>query len=203
MAQSRPARPNSPRKTPRQARSAETVRSIVEAAARVLESRGHAGYNTNAVAQVAGVSPGSLYQYFPNKGALTKALILRETSSLMDEAQDALKAQSGREGLNLFIQAAINHQMRRPVLARLLDLEEAMMPTDSDLAGVTERAHAVLTGILSRPDIPPQGDVRLAAFDVVAIVKAMVDSAGDRGEQSFADLHARVSRAVTGYIQTG
>ncbi len=68
-----------PRKNPEQSRSAETVRTILEGAARVLEERGLAGYTTNAVAERAGVSVGSVYQYFPGKEALTAALVARET----------------------------------------------------------------------------------------------------------------------------
>ncbi|MBR8500820.1 TetR/AcrR family transcriptional regulator, partial [Burkholderia cenocepacia] len=57
--------PLSPRKAPRQRRSVATVDAIVEAAARILERDGFDGYTTNAVAALAGVSIGSLYQYFP------------------------------------------------------------------------------------------------------------------------------------------
>lgn len=62
------------RKAPRQARSRATVDAIVAAGARVLASRGWAGFTTNEVADVAGVSIGSLYQYFPNKLALADAI---------------------------------------------------------------------------------------------------------------------------------
>ena len=61
------------RKTPPQKRSADTVAVIVEAAARVVELNGFEGFNTNAVAEGAGVSIGSLYQYFPSKDALPSA----------------------------------------------------------------------------------------------------------------------------------
>jgi len=72
-----------PRKNPEQSRSAETVRTILEGAARVLEEQGLAGYTTNAVAERAGVSVGSVYQYFPGKEALTAALVARETGLLI------------------------------------------------------------------------------------------------------------------------
>lgn len=64
-----------PRKAPGQPRSAHTVAAILEGAAQVLEERGLAGYTTNAIAARAGVSIGSLYQYFPTKDAVTVALI--------------------------------------------------------------------------------------------------------------------------------
>src|SRR5208283_1724269 len=63
------------RKRPGQARSQETVGVILEASARILESDGLRGFNTNAIAAKAGVSIGSLYQYFPNKDSIVLALI--------------------------------------------------------------------------------------------------------------------------------
>jgi AcrR family transcriptional regulator len=63
-----------PRKHPRQRRSAETVARILDAAARIFDERGYRATTTNHVAEAAGVSIGSLYQYFPNKDALLVAL---------------------------------------------------------------------------------------------------------------------------------
>lgn len=59
-----------PRKSPRQLRSQHTVETILQATARVLATHGYAGTNTNLIAETAGVSVGSLYQYFPNKAAI-------------------------------------------------------------------------------------------------------------------------------------
>lgn len=59
-----------PRKQPLQARSAQLVADILEAAIRVLTREGAARFTTIRVAQAAGVSVGSLYQYFPNKQAI-------------------------------------------------------------------------------------------------------------------------------------
>nr|WP_152992323.1 TetR/AcrR family transcriptional regulator [Nonomuraea pusilla] len=63
-----------PRKQPRQQRSRETVAVILEAAAQLFQRHGYAGATTNKIAERAGVSIGSLYQYFPNKDALLVAL---------------------------------------------------------------------------------------------------------------------------------
>ncbi|MDE1993885.1 MAG: TetR/AcrR family transcriptional regulator [Rhizobiaceae bacterium] len=71
------------RKAPRQQRSRATVDAIVEAAARILAQRGWAHFTTNEVAEAAGVSIGSLYQYFPNKLALTEAILQRHLNDIL------------------------------------------------------------------------------------------------------------------------
>lgn len=63
-----------PRKSARQLRSKETVKAIVQAAAEVLLNEGVKGFNTNNIASRAGVSIGSLYQYFPNKDSISSLL---------------------------------------------------------------------------------------------------------------------------------
>ena len=188
------------RKTPRQARSAETVRVIVEAAARILEHDGLGGFTTNAVAERAGVSIGSLYQYFPGKEALIGALIVRETSLLIADAGNSLAAPTGKAALFELITAAVSHQLRRPSLARLLDLEEARLPSDESTQHVTHRLRSILIDVLSRSDLRQQPDPELAAQDVLAIIKGMVDAAGERGELDQRSLGVRVCRAVYGYL---
>jgi AcrR family transcriptional regulator len=71
------------RRTPRQPRAVVTRDAMLTAAERVLARDGAAGLNTNRVAEVAGVSIGSVYQYFPNKQALVAALIERNTSQFV------------------------------------------------------------------------------------------------------------------------
>ena len=192
-------RPKS-RKTPRQARSQETVQVIVEAAARILEQAGFVGFSTNAVADRAGVSIGSLYQYFPRKEALIGALIVRETSLLIDEAEATMTESSGSAALLMLIQACIAHQFRRPKLARLLDFEEARLPFDADTQRVSERFRVILSDVLLRPDLPQQVDHEATTRDVMAIIKGMVDTAGMHGETDQRAVSARVQRAVSGYL---
>jgi AcrR family transcriptional regulator len=78
-----PRRPRtSPRKKPRQQRSQDTVECILDATARVLCSTGYDRASTNRVAMAAGVSVGSLYQYFPSKEALVAALVERHVEQM-------------------------------------------------------------------------------------------------------------------------
>jgi AcrR family transcriptional regulator len=64
-----------PRRLPKQARSAATVDAILMASRRVLVRDGYAGFTTERVAKLAGVSIGSLYEYFPTKDALLSAIV--------------------------------------------------------------------------------------------------------------------------------
>ena len=75
-------RANDLRKRPRQARSEALVSAILEAAARILETQGLDALTTTAVADRAGVSVGSLYQYFPGRSAILAELTRRERALL-------------------------------------------------------------------------------------------------------------------------
>jgi len=189
-----------PRKQPRQTRARHTVETIIEASARILEEQGHGGFTTNAVAELAGVSIGTLYQYFPDKNALLGALIARETACLVEEAEAASLMETGHEALGTLAKAAVRHQVRRPRLARLLDFEEARLPSDAATQLVRSRFTAILAEILARPDLPKQPDLAAAAGDVAAIMRGMIDGAGERGEHRQEALVARVRRAVLGYL---
>lgn len=79
-----------PRKAPRQARARVTVEALLDATARVLRESGYDGLTTNKVAVAAGVSVGSLYQYFPGKDALVIALLLRHAEHQHGAFQRAL-----------------------------------------------------------------------------------------------------------------
>ena len=65
------------RREPQQQRSRDRIERVLEAAERVLVEEGPAGLTTTRVAEVAGISVGSLYQYFPDKDAIVSALALR------------------------------------------------------------------------------------------------------------------------------
>jgi AcrR family transcriptional regulator len=79
------------RKQPRQVRSKATVDTIVEAAARVLSDLGWAGFTTNKVADAAGVSIGSYYQYFPDKHSLIDAIRDRHLEDCRSVMKGVLK----------------------------------------------------------------------------------------------------------------
>jgi AcrR family transcriptional regulator len=189
-----------PRKLPAQSRSTETVNAVLEAAARILERHGFEGYTTNAIAERAGVSIGSFYQYFPNKDAVTVALMERESAVLLADIAEAPSLEDYEAALDKIIRSAVANQMRRPRLARLLDFEESRLPVHSRAGRVEDVLHAVLVRVLSQPEAHITGDIAVAAYDVLAIVKGMVDAAGEREETNALQLEQRVRRAVFGYL---
>jgi AcrR family transcriptional regulator len=115
------------RKQPAQARSKATVAAIVEAAARILSDQGWAGFTTNKVADAAGVSIGSYYQYFPDKHSLIEAI---RDAHLEDCRRVLKKAIQGEKPLALFAEELVDdiiaiHSVN-PGLHRVL-LDEAPM----------------------------------------------------------------------------
>ncbi len=194
--------PLSPRKTPRQARSAALVDAMLEAAARILEERGLAACNTNAVAERAGASIGSLYQYFPGRDALIAALIRRENQALHDAVLAAAARARGRSlaaDIKPLVSAAVGQQLGRERLARLLDAEEQRLPPDATATALTRgMAAAVITVFqLHRAAIAPR-DHAQAAADCIAMARGIIDGAAAQSPR--AALEARVLRAVLGYL---
>ena len=88
------------KKEPRQARSKASVLAMVQACARILESRGYAGLSTNAIAEVAGVSIGSVYEYFPGKDAIVARLVQDMVAEVRAMLEGRLALTDSRNDLN-------------------------------------------------------------------------------------------------------
>jgi AcrR family transcriptional regulator len=165
-----------PRKQPVQPRAMETYAWMLEAAAQILESQGIGAFNTNLVAERAGVSIGSLYQYFPGKDALLIALMRREKARFGEDAAAARDAPDGRSALAHLVAAAVRHQLERPEHLGLLRVA------------------------LDHADLPPQPDRKVAVDDIAALVRLLVDAAGARDESDAPQLERRVLGAILGYL---
>ncbi|HAV5967238.1 TPA: TetR/AcrR family transcriptional regulator [Acinetobacter baumannii] len=189
-----------PRKRPRQARSVATFEAILEAAARILESLGFAGFNTNAVAERAGVSIGSLYQYFPSKEALIVELIRRERAKLSTHIVEAIQQHEAadlKEKLKLIIHAAVQHQLSRPQLARTLEFASELIGKDVEESELQHELETMISDLFIHSGISHS---QIAAQDVIALSKGMINAAGIAGESDLNDLQQRVENAVFGYL---
>jgi AcrR family transcriptional regulator len=79
------------KKVPRQARAKVTVQAIIQASAQVLEEEGYAALTTNGVAERAGVSIGSVYEYFPGKEAIVAAVATQMVEGMLEKMHAALQ----------------------------------------------------------------------------------------------------------------
>lgn len=168
-----------PRRKPVQSRSTATVEAIVEAAAQVFARHGYAAGTTNRIAVRAGVSTGTLYQYFPNKDAILVALIERH----LEEGERILvplltelieRPPPLRHALERVLQALLELHRHQPTLHRVL-FEEAPRPQPlrDRLEDVFDLAStAVASYLASRPEVTVT-DARLAAQLVVQSVEAV------------------------------
>jgi AcrR family transcriptional regulator len=191
-----------PRKTPLQKRSTETVAVILEAAARILEQDGFEGFNTNAIAERAGVSIGSVYQYFRSKDALLSGLIAREVAPLLAVGDELVRLSTFVAALRVYISASIRHQMKRPQLARLIDVAEKREAFSQQVSGTTSRLQSVMENILTLSDAPKVPDRSVAAMDLLALMRGLIDAAGERQESATKELLQRTEGAVWGYLRS-
>jgi AcrR family transcriptional regulator len=125
------------RKKPLQSRSRFTTDAILDAAARILGERGWLGLTTNAVAEIAGVSIGSLYQYFPNKLALIESVRQRHFDEMLAVLRAAADGQTPRKRrIAALVDGMIAIHSRYPAAHRVL-LEES--PRAEDARGMHDQ----------------------------------------------------------------
>lgn len=190
----------SSRKKPRQARAQATVDAILQASAHILVGQGFEGFNTNAVAERAGVSVGSLYQYFPNKEAIIAEMVRAKRARLLhglQAAELAYRDSALLEALAALVAATIAHQKGWPQLSQALDRAAALVPLSEEGAVLTAAIVDVLQRVLRRHGVT---DVEVAALDLLSLCRGMIDGALLRGETDADALQMRVMRAASGYL---
>ncbi|NQE61737.1 TetR/AcrR family transcriptional regulator [Caulobacter sp. RHG1] len=188
------------RKIPRQSRAQDTVDVVLEAAAQLLEASGEAGFNTNAVAERAGVSIGALYRYFPDKQSILRALALRETEAhrraVMAVVEDGAPGLArDRAIIRAFVQAFAGRNRARRIAA-------SAMLAQADHAELAARFSAAEEGIL---DANGQPLTRVQAFVLSravhgALRAAVLEGADFLQSQAFEDELVRLGRAYLGYV---
>ena len=189
-----------PRKRPSQARSAATVAAMLEAAARIIEVRGWAALTTNHVAELSGASIGSLYQYFPSKEALLAELVRRERAMLLHDVAQAMAPEGELPfAIEQGILAGLAHQFRRSALALALESAPSSPSLQREDEALRQALAGQLAGRLARHAV---ADPDMAAADVIALCRGIIDAAALRGETDMASLARRLGRATRGYLDT-
>lgn len=191
------------RKAPLQQRSRATVDTIVEAATRVLARRGWARFTTNEIAEVAGVSVGSLYQYFPNKLAIAEAIRQRH----LDEVLEALAGPGEEEPVTLerrvarFVDGVVAAHSIDQVLHRVLVDEVPLAPrsTYPEFEAEYQRRYRALVAESAGPDPDADGDT--AARMLSSAVEGAVHAAARRGDLGAPAMRTELVRLVLAYLR--
>jgi AcrR family transcriptional regulator len=172
---------NAPRKQPIQARSKTMVESILRATARILVREGYAALTTNAVAEEAGASVGSLYQYFPSKESLVAALLARHIEDTLGPLRRELPALSllrVEQAVPRFVELMIASHQIDPTLHRVF-VEQ--LPRIGDFVqidlGVTETQRLVTAYLTAHAAELTPDDHELSAFMLVHSIEAMTRAA--------------------------
>jgi AcrR family transcriptional regulator len=170
-----------PRKLPQQDRSRMTVEAILEATTHILTEEGYDKANTNRIAERAGISIGSLYQYFPNKESLMAALMEQHSNEIAELVESRLK--------NLFdaplenaipelVKAVIAAHAINPRLHQVLNEEIPRSERLQQMQNADERIAELLRAYLTRwgDRIRPQ-NIEMTVFILSRTVESLCHSA--------------------------
>lgn len=164
------------RKTPKQARAKATVEAVLDAGARILVEAGYAAANTNLIAETAGISIGSLYEYFPGKEAIFAEL-------------------RRREGMKTYVQLIAEPRPTRPTdalrhlvtthIARFRDDRELLVALENEVPrfAIAEFEQAVLDDYMPMSDaflsgnqnqLRPSNDIPFISEFLVRVVSSTI-----------------------------
>jgi AcrR family transcriptional regulator len=195
-----------PRKTPIQARSTASVEAIMQATIQVLLKEGKSKLTTTRVAERAGVSVGTLYQYFPNKSSLLQALLKQHLDNVALAMETACEAADGTSLTRMaeaviaaFVQAKFHN----------IDASVALYSVSDDLEGkriartMHTRAIKAMTGMLEtapgKPIAAPDSVAAILLSAMAGVSRAMLESGVTR--TTMATMERELTIMVRAYLQ--
>jgi AcrR family transcriptional regulator len=197
-----------PRKNASQDRSRATVDALVEATARILVKEGYDKASTNRIAEAAGVSVGSLYQYFPSKEALVVAVIDRHNQDTMRLVRAVLNEVAGQPVQRVIpkmVAVAIQAHRINPKLHRVLTEQIPRTGQLDNVEAFNREYFSLFRNYLeSCSDILRPEDLGLATYLCVSSMEAVAHNAVLRNEK-LSDEQAEAlvndaSRMIVGYL---
>jgi AcrR family transcriptional regulator len=195
------------RRQPQQRRSQETVEAVLAAVVKVLKRHGVEGVTTNRIAEVAGVSIGSVYQYFPDKRAIFAALHERHAAQIGRVVEGTLVAHaesSFEDFVRALVDALVDAHAEDPELHALL---VTAVPAGAEGARALEvRLRSTFRlAITSRArERPPARDLDRMLFVLPHLVEALTHGAAYRRPPrlSLAAAKEEAVRAVLAYVRS-
>jgi AcrR family transcriptional regulator len=195
------------RKEASQARSRATVEALVDATARILVREGFDKASTNRIAEVAGVSVGSLYQYFPGKEALVAAVIERHQQEIMQLVRGELAqvaSQPLKQAVRTLVTVAVESHRIDPKLHRVLAEQIPRVGKLEKVETFNRANYALFEAYLQRHRKEIRAaDLELAAFVCVTSIEALTHTAvlhHDISDKAAAALIDEATRLVVGYL---
>lgn len=165
-----------PRKKPTQRRSRVTVDAIIEGAAQVLRSRGYEAASVALIAERAGVSVGSIYQYFPSKEALLAAVMERHLAEFDGHLQTALPIALDlplADAIELLVDATVSAHLEDVALHQVLVQEAPRVGRLDRYHQSLERLMEMLVSFLSARSDVRSGDYKSMARVIVLATDAL------------------------------
>jgi AcrR family transcriptional regulator len=191
------------RKPPVQRRARATLDSVLSAAAQVFEARGYAQGTTNRIAARAGVSIGTLYQYFPNKEAIAVALLERHIAetecSLQGWVNHMIAEQHElRPALHDYVTRMLDAHSGRPRLQHIL-LEETPLPerVHQALLEGERRAARTVAGLLKEYSEVSSTRLERIGYVVVQTVESLTHRYSAHPDEQYVSRSALVEELVT------
>jgi len=201
--------PTKPRKNASQERSRATVDALVEATARILVREGFEKTSTNRIAEIAGVSVGSLYQYFPGKEALVAAVIDRHNEEIMAIVRATLIEVADmpiEKAVRRLVTVAIDAHRINPKLHRVL-AEQIPRAGKLDVEAFNREVHSLIRAYLDshRKEIR-KIDLDVATFVCVSAIEAIahnmvLNQAEALPEKMVRTLVDETTRMVVGFLR--
>lgn len=189
--------PPKPRKRPRQARSAATVDAIVEATGHVLARHGLAKSTTARIARRAGVSVGSLYQYFPGKESLVAAFIERRLEhdlAVMRAVVEGGAPHPPRELFGIACRELVRLiREERDLYREIIEVVPMVDQVEELRAGLSQAVELAAELLRASELLPPGRDPKLAALMAMhavrsALLAVLVDAPEHLDDPALADM---------------
>ena len=196
-----------PRKSPRPARSRATVDALLVATTRVLAEHGYEKTSTNRIAKVAGVSVGSLYQYFPNKDAIIGALVELHVERLHQVFAGTLAGVADAPlevAARALVDAVIAIHRANPALNRVVLEQVPRMGLAATVDAFDDFAVQLIAGYMTRrrDELRPR-NLELAAWILMRTLQPLVHAAVRQGPERFDDPEflAETTALIVGYLR--
>jgi AcrR family transcriptional regulator len=193
-----------PRKQPTQGRAKDTVAAILEATFQVLDDAGADGLTTTRVAEVAGVSVGTLYQYFPNRDALITALLADHLGSAIAAVERECAAQVAAGAplavaIERVVRVFLHDKAERADNARILNkaFGPAMLDDRPLVRAAAERAHRAVASVLAvhEPAEAALARARLGCDALEGMIRGALAAPETLGDPAWVDQVVRITLA--------